>query len=389
MNLIFVAVDSYADLIKGFKWRQKKFSISKPLVETIERLTSLMNQNDVKAKKYYDNLIALRQKVGRLERKPGANLNQRDFTDEVYEQSDKTRDVFVKSEMFCNLLVILSNDRVDAFKEEMPKMLEEYYVAADGQEERKLKDNALHVLEERLANMEKRNKEEEAKAEIQEETDGLTFGNWTFKSGTKSADIPDHVVEALDSDNWQALKKKQKNRIPAGVVPDALLDLGISDKEGNKVYRIVCVRDQAEDFLKVCRRKQLTARVFDYNFEEWKKEKEELTLLKEQLKNDQANCNLIATTSMAEVFSALMHLKVIRAYVEGVLRFGIGKEMFLGVIIPRKGQEREILKEMTEVLAEDDLKEMYGEKMDANEAEDYWPFVSIPLTSPMFLVQKD
>ena len=166
MNLIFVAVDSYADLIKGFKWRQKKFSISKPLVETIERLTSLMNQNDVKAKKYYDNLIALRQKVGRLERKPGANLNQRDFTDEVYEQSDKTRDVFVKSEMFCNLLVILSNDRVDAFKEEMPKMLEEYYVAADGQEERKLKDNALHVLEERLANMEKRNKEEEAKAEI-------------------------------------------------------------------------------------------------------------------------------------------------------------------------------------------------------------------------------
>ena len=44
-----------------------------------------MNQNDVKAKKYYNNLIALRQKVGRLERKPGANLNQRDFTDDVYE----------------------------------------------------------------------------------------------------------------------------------------------------------------------------------------------------------------------------------------------------------------------------------------------------------------
>ena len=217
----------------------------------------------------------------------------------------------------------------------------------------------------------------------------MTFGNWTFETGTKSADIPDHVVEALESDNWRALKRKQKNRIPAGVVPDALLNLGISDKDGNAVYRIVCARDQAEDFLKVCRRKQLTARVFDYNFEEWKKEKEELTLLKEQLKNDQANCNLIATTSMAEVFSALMHLKVIRAYVEGVLRFGIGKEMFLGVIIPRKGQEREVLKEMTEVLAEDDLKEMYGEKMDVNEAEDYWPFVSIPLTSPMFLIQKE
>ena len=70
--------------------------------------------------------------MGRLERKPGANLNQRDFTDDVYEQSDKTRDVFVKSEMFCNLLVILSTDKADAFKEEMPTMLEEYYIAADG-----------------------------------------------------------------------------------------------------------------------------------------------------------------------------------------------------------------------------------------------------------------
>jgi len=32
---------------------------------------------------------------------------------------------------------------------------------------------------------------------------------------------------------------------------------------------------------------------------------------------------------------------------------------------------------MTNILAEENLKEMYGEKMDASEAEDYWPFVCI------------
>jgi len=37
---------------------------------------------------------------------------------------------------------------------------------------------------------------------------------------------------------------------------------------------------------------------------------------------------------------------------------------------------------MTEVLAEPALKEMYGEKLDSSEAEDFWPYVSINLTSP-------
>jgi DNA-directed RNA polymerase II subunit RPB1 len=53
----------------------------------------------------------------------------------------------------------------------------------------------------------------------------------------------------------------------------------------------------------------------------------------------------------------------------------------------RKGSERLVLQEMTEVLAEPALKEMYGEKLDSSEVEDFWPFVSISLSSPQFLHQ--
>lgn len=77
-----------------------------------------------------------------------------------------------------------------------------------------------------------------------------------------------------------------------------------------------------------------------------------------------------------------MHLKVIRAYIDGVLRFGIPARFYMGVIMPKKGSERLVLQEMTEALAELALKDMYGEKLDSNEAEDFWPFVSISLTSP-------
>lgn len=78
-----------------------------------------------------------------------------------------------------------------------------------------------------------------------------------------------------------------------------------------------------------------------------------------------------------------MHLKVIRCYIEGVLRFGISKNFMIGIVCPRKGAERSILNQMNEALADDHLKEYYGEKMDAQEADDYWPFVCIGLTSPM------
>lgn len=80
-----------------------------------------------------------------------------------------------------------------------------------------------------------------------------------------------------------------------------------------------------------------------------------------------------------------MHLKVIRAYIDGVLRFGIPPKFYLGVLLPRKGEERSILHELNKHLVDENMKDMYGEKLDANEAEDYWPFVCINLTSPAHL----
>lgn len=85
-----------------------------------------------------------------------------------------------------------------------------------------------------------------------------------------------------------------------------------------------------------------------------------------------------------------MHLKVVRAYIDGVLRFGIPPKFFIGVVMPRKGAERSVLNDMMNVLADEKLKDMYGEKQDAQESEDYWPFVCVHLTSPNFMhAQKE
>jgi V-type H+-transporting ATPase subunit C len=82
---------------------------------------------------------------------------------------------------------------------------------------------------------------------------------------------------------------------------------------------------------------------------------------------------------------ALMHLKVMRAYIDGVLRFGIPPKFFLGIVKPTKGKEKQVLSSMTDVFIDPTLKDMYGSKEDAQDTEDFFPFVMVPLTSPIFL----
>ncbi len=183
----------------------------------------------------------------------------------------------------------------------------------------------------------------------------------------------------------EELVKKQEARMPFVIVPDQPLNLDITDKENNCVYRLFVYADQSDDAIKALRRKGYTARVFSYDKNSWEAENKERNILKEQVTNLTVTLMRSATASFQQLFTALMHLKVMRAYIDGVLRFGIPPKFYIGIVIPKKGAERSILNDMTGVLAEKSLMEMYGEKVDANEAEDYWPFVCVNLTSPNFM----
>jgi V-type H+-transporting ATPase subunit C len=80
-----------------------------------------------------------------------------------------------------------------------------------------------------------------------------------------------------------------------------------------------------------------------------------------------------------------MHLKVMRTYIDGVLRFGIPPNFYIGVIKPLKIHEKKILQVLSENFCDPAMKDMYGSKEDSNDTEDFWPFVLIHLTSPIFL----
>jgi V-type H+-transporting ATPase subunit C len=186
------------------------------------------------------------------------------------------------------------------------------------------------------------------------------------------------------------LKKKRLQRMPFCIVPDAPFPLGIEDKEKNTVHRIIIYKPQQDDVIKALRKRGYTPRVFTYNKTAWEEENKERSVLSEQVSNATTQLNKVAVSAFQQLFTALMHLKVVRAYIDGVLRFGIPPKFFIGVVMPRRGAERSVLTDMMNVLCDEKLKDMYGEKQDAQEAEDYWPYVCVHLTSPNFMhAQKE
>ena len=89
--------------------------------------------------------------------------------------------------------------------------------------------------------------------------------------------------------------------------------------------------------------------------------------------------------AFSELFIALMHLKVMRVFIDGVLRFGIPPKFYIGIVRPAKGQDKQALLKLTEAFMDHSMKEMYSSKEEGAEVEDFYPFVNVTLTSPIFL----
>jgi hypothetical protein len=54
-----------------------------------------------------------------------------------------------------------------------------------------------------------------------------------------------------------------------------------------------------------------------------------------------------------------------RTFIDGVLRFGIPPKFFMGIIKPTRNSDAKIMQKLTDVFAEEHLKDMYGQKEDA------------------------
>jgi V-type H+-transporting ATPase subunit C len=136
------------------------------------------------------------------------------------------------------------------------------------------------------------------------------------------------------------------------VIPRSAKYTGIEDKDGYQLWRIVVLRDRTQDYIKKSKEKGLFLRAFDYNYEKYQEELKERTRLEHAI--DLAK-NRLATKSFfafSELYIALIHLKVMRAFIDGVLRFGIPAVFSLAIVHPLKGQDKAILNNLNDRFAD-------------------------------------
>ncbi|CAI2371829.1 unnamed protein product [Moneuplotes crassus] len=185
--------------------------------------------------------------------------------------------------------------------------------------------------------------------------------------------VPKNKIEYFET-NYESVKE--------GVVPRSARHLkGLEDKDGSQVYRIVVMENSVDSFVLKCKQTiGCVAKVFIYDEEGYLRDIEEAKEIEAKLNKMTGKLEKRCYYTFSELFMASMHLKVMRAYIDGVLRFGIPPKFITTVVHTKSGNTKKLLSSLTDLFAEAKMREMYGTKDEIGDTEDFFPFVYIPIT---------
>ncbi|KAF9560215.1 ATPase, V1 complex, subunit C [Agrocybe pediades] len=119
-------------------------------------------------------------------------------------------------------------------------------------------------------------------------------------------------------------------RLTPMVVPRTS-NLIASDDEFS-LFSVVIFRRVHDDFVQKCRENKFIVRDFVYSEEEIQRQKQELEMAGTTEKELWTELLRLARTNFSESFQILVHLKVIRLFVESVLRYGLPAE-YIGIVV--------------------------------------------------------
>lgn len=95
--------------------------------------------------------------------------------------------------------------------------------------------------------------------------------------------------------------------------------------------------EKIDEYLNEGRKQGLTLRKFSYNYEAYQKEVQVRTELENKLQLVKTTLASKSLYAFSELYIALLHLKVMRAFIDGVLRFGIPPRFYICIVHPIKG----------------------------------------------------
>lgn len=322
-------VQSVEEYIRKFKWDTHKFPMDKSLKVIGAKIIAIQKTCDEKLKKQMEEQNSLKNKLNALAKKESNSLMHKDLGDVVYEKKISSQ-FFVNthgSKILTTILVVVNKKNFDKFKEIYPTLLLNHH-AQD------------------YENWQKR-----------------TLANIQHKN--QNIEIEEERSAAVQQEFEQEKQKHQKKKDLAGVIPNSDKYLGQEDADGNQLFRVTCMTEMANDYVRLLKKNGFQCQEFVYDGDQYVANKN----LEAQLRQELRVCNDKLTTksfhNFQELFQALVHLKVMRVFIDGVLRFGIPPVFLMGIIKPAKNCEEKIKARLTDAFSEEHLKEMYGQKEEA------------------------
>jgi len=142
--------------------------------------------------------------------------------------------------------------------------------------------------------------------------------------------------------------------------------------------------EKKEEFMNECRK---NLRIYTKEFN-----KAEITNMsaeqrsKEKLEADisakKTKFKLSLESQYSEMFSALMHLKILRLYCESTLKYGSNEYYCINILV-NPGREMKVVSQMIKCSSEDvGDPSWYGTKEEIKDSEDFYPFILIKLGVP-------
>jgi len=133
--------------------------------------------------------------------------------------------------------------------------------------------------------------------------------------------VPRNLVKS-----WSATYE----RLAAMVVPRSAAPIASDDDY--TLYSVVIFRKVYDTFLQKCRENKYVLRDFQYSADQIEKEREELQTADTAEKELWTELLRLSEINFSEAFQVFVHLKVVRLYVESVLRYGLPAN-YIGIAV--------------------------------------------------------
>jgi V-type H+-transporting ATPase subunit C len=152
----------------------------------------------------------------------------------------------------------------------------------------------------------------------------------------------------------------------------------ITEDNEYALFRIVLFKRVVEDFKNIAREKKFFVR--DFKFDKNRSSIEEKK--KMETEKDKLKRNLIrwCKTNFGETFSAWIHLKAIRIFVESVLRYGLPTNFQAMLLLPRKNKQKALRKILHDLYSHLSSKTVYTSINEEDEEhEKFFPYVFLEI----------